>query len=102
MLVELFWAEFQLCIVSALVIYVSQWLCQVIGSCQFYGGYIIDSVGWPLIAYNPALSDGWQIPAYPHRSHLNYTADVLIFNYKKITVMLLQNSILPSQWNWRT
>jgi len=49
----------------------------VIGSCQFYGGFIIDPLGWPLIEYNPALSDGWLIPTYPDLSTLNYRDYVL-------------------------
>jgi len=44
----------------------------VIGSCQFYIGFIFDPFGWPLIDYNPGLSDGWQIPVYPELSHLNH------------------------------
>jgi hypothetical protein len=36
----------------------------VIGACQYYGLFIVDTVGWPLIEYNPSMSEGWQIPKY--------------------------------------
>jgi len=49
---------------------------QVICSCQFYNGFIIDAFGWPLIDYNPSLSDGWHIPTYPHWSRLNQADEV--------------------------
>jgi len=26
----------------------------------------VDTLGWPLVANNPALTDSWEVPKYPY------------------------------------
>lgn len=35
-----------------------------IGCEQYYRDFIFDSMGWPLVEYNPSLTDGWCVPIY--------------------------------------
>ncbi|WAR03845.1 ZCHC8-like protein [Mya arenaria] len=35
---------------------------KIIGCCHFYGSYMLDALGWPLVEFNPSLTDSWDIP----------------------------------------
>ncbi|XP_053376524.1 zinc finger CCHC domain-containing protein 8-like [Mercenaria mercenaria] len=36
----------------------------IIGCSQFYRDFIVDTLGWPLVEYNPSLTESWDIPVY--------------------------------------
>ncbi|KAL3856467.1 hypothetical protein ACJMK2_011221 [Sinanodonta woodiana] len=36
----------------------------IIGSTQCYRDFLIDTMGWPLVEYNPSLTDSWVVPKY--------------------------------------
>ncbi|XP_052214350.1 zinc finger CCHC domain-containing protein 8-like isoform X2 [Dreissena polymorpha] len=36
----------------------------IIGCSQFYRCCLLDTLGWPLVEYNPSLTDSWDIPTY--------------------------------------
>ncbi|KAL4224071.1 Zinc finger CCHC domain-containing protein 8 [Mactra antiquata] len=36
----------------------------IIGCTQFYNHFVIDTLGWPLVEYNPSLTESWDIPVY--------------------------------------
>ncbi|KAJ8312804.1 hypothetical protein KUTeg_010177 [Tegillarca granosa] len=37
----------------------------IIGCGQYHQYFLVDTVGWTLVDYNPALTDGWERPKYP-------------------------------------
>ncbi|KAK3609011.1 hypothetical protein CHS0354_019825 [Potamilus streckersoni] len=36
----------------------------IIGSAHCYRDFLMDSMGWPLVEYNPSLTDSWVVPMY--------------------------------------
>ncbi|CAI9715860.1 zinc finger CCHC domain-containing protein 8 isoform X1 [Octopus vulgaris] len=36
----------------------------IIGTSQFYNNFMIDTSGWPLVNFEPSLTDSWEIPKY--------------------------------------
>ena len=70
-------------------VYCNWFFFQIIGCSQFHQYFLIDTLGWPLVNFNPSLTDSWEIPKYP--CHLTYFSDYRqkLFFLKKRNIIVI-------------